>query len=102
ARLAGVRRPAGHRLARRPRRRRRGPGGRRAGRPGGGQLMADTRDVPDGELALMLADDIERVVEAVNLDVRRRTPRKLICMSPAAPDRMKLEVELAPIRGKWN
>jgi hypothetical protein len=46
----------------------------------------------------MLADDIERVVEALNLDVRRRTPRKLICMSPFAPDRPKLEVEISPIR----
>lgn len=59
---------------------------------------------PDaGELSLMLADDIERVVEALNLDVRRTTRRKLICFSPhSANPKPKLEVETYPIAGKWN
>lgn len=64
--------------------------------------MTDIRDPTPAELSLMLADDIEAVCQALNVDVRRRTPRKLICYSPFAPDKMKLEVELAPIRGKWN
>lgn len=55
------------------------------------------------ELALRLADDIEAVVDELHIDVRRRTPRKLLCHAPwderPSP---KLEIELSPIRGKWN
>lgn len=55
------------------------------------------------ELSLMLADDIENVVAALGLDVVRREGRRLVCFSPwnghAKP---KLEIETAPLRGKWN
>lgn len=55
------------------------------------------------ELALMLADDIERVCEALNLDIRSRTRRKLICFSPWNSHRNpKLEIGLYPVPGKWN
>jgi hypothetical protein len=63
-------------------------------------MAADQVDVAG--LSVMLAEDIERVVEALNLDVRSRTPRKLTCRSPFAPDKAKLEVEIYPIAGKWN
>lgn len=64
--------------------------------------MTETRDISVGELAVMLADDVERVAEALNLDIRRRSPRKLYCASPSDPKRIKLEIELRPVRGKWN
>lgn len=65
--------------------------------------MADARDPTPQDLSVLLADDIECVCEALNLDVRGRTPRKLLCMSPFAPGRRpKLEVEVFPKRGKWN
>lgn len=54
------------------------------------------------ELSLMLADDIERVVGALHLDVRSTSRRKLTCLSPHAPDKAKLEVEIWPRPGKWN
>src|SRR5438309_532968 len=64
--------------------------------------LPEDRGPSAGELALMLADDVEHVAEALNLDVRRRTPRTLYCMSPMGGSEPKLEVQLAPIRGKWN
>lgn len=59
---------------------------------------------PDArELSLMLADDIERVCEALNLDVARRSRRTLFCHSPRATHHSpKLEVEVWPKAGKWN
>lgn len=50
----------------------------------------------------MLADDIARVAEALNLDVRSTSRRKLTCMSPFAPGKAKLEIEVWPKPGKWN
>jgi hypothetical protein len=55
------------------------------------------------ELSLMLADDIERVCEALNLDVARRSRRTLYCHSPrVTASSPKLEVEIWPKAGKWN
>lgn len=54
------------------------------------------------ELSAALAEDIEHVVHALNIDVKRKTPRKLYCFSPHDRGRFKLEVELSPMRGKWN
>lgn len=63
--------------------------------------MSDATDIR--ELALMLADDIEAVVDALGLDVRRREGRRLVCFAPwNAHKTPKLEIELAPLRGKWN
>lgn len=60
-------------------------------------------DIPLSELSSMLAGDIERVAEALRLDIKRRTPRILYCVSPNSVSMSpKLEVHLAPIRGKWN
>lgn len=64
--------------------------------------MTADRGPSAGEIAVMLADDVEAVVGELNLDVRRRTPRTIFCMSPAGGTSAKLEVQLAPIRGKWN
>lgn len=55
------------------------------------------------ELALMLADDIEAVVAALGIDVRRREGRRLVCFAPwGGHAKPKLEIELTPIAGKWN
>lgn len=55
------------------------------------------------ELSMMLADDIERVCEALNLDIARRSRRTLYCHSPrVTASSPKLEVEIWPKAGKWN
>lgn len=55
------------------------------------------------ELSLMLADDIENVVDALGLDVVRREGRRLVCFAPwNSHKKPKLEIETAPLRGKWN
>lgn len=55
------------------------------------------------DLALMLADDIEAVVAALDIDVKRREGRKLVCFSPwNSHPKPKLEIELTPIPGRWN
>lgn len=64
--------------------------------------MGDIRDISITELAERLADDIEDVVRDLSLDVVRTTPRKLVCSSPYGKGKTKLEIELRPVRGKWN
>jgi hypothetical protein len=51
----------------------------------------------------MLADDIEDVVGALGIDVRRRDGRRLTCFAPwSGHHKPKLEIELSPLAGKWN
>ncbi len=59
---------------------------------------------PDpSEISLMLGDDIEAVVLALGVDVRRRDRRKLYCISPwNHRPKAKLEIEIYPRAGKWN
>lgn len=55
------------------------------------------------QLALLLADDIEGVVEALRIDVRRRSRRMLYAFAPwNGHHKPKLEIELHPRPGKWN
>lgn len=55
------------------------------------------------EMALMLADDIEGVAEALGISVAHRDRRKLYCFSPwNAHHKPKLEIEVYPLAGKWN
>lgn len=55
------------------------------------------------DLALLLADQVEQVVEALSIDVSRRTRRHLIAFAPwSGHHNPKLEIELYPIPGKWN
>lgn len=55
------------------------------------------------DLALMLADDIEAVVEKLRIDVKRRSRRKLYAFAPWNNHHSpKLEIELHPRPGKWN
>lgn len=55
------------------------------------------------EISMMLGDDIERVVDALGILVKRRDRRRLYCVSPLnGHPKAKLEVELYPLAGKWN
>jgi hypothetical protein len=65
--------------------------------------MSDRQEIDVRDLSIMLADDIEGVVDALRIDVKTRTRRKLICYSPwNSHHNPKLEIELFPMRGKWN
>lgn len=55
------------------------------------------------ELSLRLGDDIEAVVAKLGIDVVRREGRRLVCHAPGSGHaKPRLEIELTPLRGKWN
>lgn len=55
------------------------------------------------DLSAMLADEIEAVVRDLGIDVQRQDRRRLYCFAPWGDGKKpKLEIELSPIRGKWN
>lgn len=56
-----------------------------------------------GQLSAILAERIEAVADRLDIDVRRRSPRTLYCISPwDKHPGAKLEIGLSPIAGKWN
>lgn len=63
--------------------------------------MSDVRAIDVAQLAVLIADNIEDVVDELHLDIVRRTPRLLICSSPFT-GKPKLEIQLTGIRGKWS
>lgn len=55
------------------------------------------------KLSLLLADDIEGVVDALGIDVRQRGRRQLVCFAPwNNHHKPKLEINLHRRRGGWN
>lgn len=55
------------------------------------------------DLSAMLADEIEAVVRDLGVSVQRQDRRRLYCYAPWGDGKKaKLEIELSPLRGRWN
>lgn len=65
--------------------------------------MTDAAELTPKDLSTMLADDIERVVEALALDVDSRSRRLIYAFSPwNNHHKPKLEIDIGNKPGKWN